>query len=213
MHYKFIGDHSVLIDFSESLKPLEEIHQLSKYLHANRPIWALDIIPGLDSLVIRLNYPIEEPIIKRNTAVQELKKIYESFVEQYKVVEQNNKLHSLQVCYHPDVALDITAIAKACNLSITEIINLHKNAIYTVDLIGFMPGFAYCSGLHFNLKLPRLASPRAMVPKGSVAIAELQTAIYPSNTQGDGILLGNLQISFLTQSRILQVFLGREINL
>jgi biotin-dependent carboxylase-like uncharacterized protein len=62
--------------------------------------------------------------------------------------------------------------------------------LYTVDILGFMPGFAYFSGLNPKLRLPRLASPRPAVPKGSVAIAELQTAIYPRTTPGGWNIIG-----------------------
>jgi biotin-dependent carboxylase-like uncharacterized protein len=53
-----------------------------------------------------------------------------------------------------------------------------------------MPGFAYCSGLDPSLRLPRLEKPRTAVPPGSVAIAELQTAIYPKTTPGGWNIIG-----------------------
>ena len=75
-------------------------------------------------------------------------------------------------------------------MSIEETIHLHKKNLYTADILGFMPGFAYFSGLDPKLRLPRLSSPRPAVPKGSVAIAELQTAIYPRTTPGGWNLIG-----------------------
>jgi len=61
MHCTPLGDHSLLIDFSESKNPLKEIHGLSKLLFTNKPVWAAEIVPGLSTLVIQLNYRDQTP--------------------------------------------------------------------------------------------------------------------------------------------------------
>lgn len=190
MHCTLIGDHSVLIDFSKSSEPLKSIHALSKALFANQPSWASEIVPGLDSLVIQLQCTNENPKTIREQALADLKKIGEQFEKQKNRKTSPNKIHRIQVCYHSDLGLDLPAIAKACKLSTEEVVRLHKNSLYTADILGFMPGFAYFSGLNPELRLPRLASPRPAVPKGSVAIAELQTAIYPRVTPGGWNIIG-----------------------
>lgn len=190
MHCTLIGDHSVLIDFSKSTHPLKDIHELSRLLFANRPLWAAEIVPGLDSLVIQLQYSLEDPELTRQQAFLDLEKIGKQLEKQGKRKTYPAKIHHIQVCYHPDVALDLLAIAKSCKLTTEEVVSLHKNNLYTVDILGFMPGFAYLSGLNPKLRLPRLSSPRPMVPKGSVAIAELQTAIYPRPTPGGWNIIG-----------------------
>lgn len=176
MHCTLIGDHSILIDFSKSTQALKDIHELSKLLLADKPLWAAEIVPGLDSLVIQLQSGLEEPSLTRQHAFAELEKINKQREKQKKRSTYPAKIHRIQICYHPDVALDLHTIAKACKLSIEETIHLHKTSLYTADILGFMPGFAYFSGLNPKLRLPRLSSPRPAVPKGSVAIAELQTA-------------------------------------
>ncbi|QWE21056.1 5-oxoprolinase/urea amidolyase family protein [Polynucleobacter sp. AP-Kolm-20A-A1] len=190
MHCTLIGDHSILIDFSKSTQALKDIHELSKLLLADKPLWAAEIVPGLDSLVIQLQSGVDEPSLTRQHAFAELEKINKQREKQKKRSTYPAKIHRIQVCYHPDVALDLHAIAKACKLSVEETIHLHKTSLYTADILGFMPGFAYFSGLNPKLRLPRLSSPRPAVPKGSVAIAELQTAIYPRTTPGGWNLIG-----------------------
>ena len=68
MHCTLIGDHSVLIDFSKSKNALKEIHELSRLLFASKPEWAAEIVPGLDSLVIQLQYPTADTIQTREQA-------------------------------------------------------------------------------------------------------------------------------------------------
>jgi KipI family sensor histidine kinase inhibitor len=190
MHCTLIGDHSVLIDFSKSRAPLEDIHALSRLLFANKPLWAAEIVPGLDSLVVQLQYGTQDPQWARQQAFADLEKIGKQLAKQKGRKTYAAKIHRIQVCYHPDVALDLAAIAKDCKLTTEQVIKLHKGNLYTVDILGFMPGFAYFSGLNPKLCLPRLASPRPAVPKGSVAIAELQTAIYPRTTPGGWNIIG-----------------------
>ena len=190
MHCTLIGDHSILIDFSKSSNALKDIHELSKLLLASKPAWASEVVPGLDSLVIQLEYTNQDPNLTRQQAFADLEKISQQLVKQKKRSTYPAKIHRIQVCYHPDVALDLLAIAKVCKLSVEETIHLHKSNLYTADILGFMPGFAYFSGLNPQLRLPRLSSPRPAVPKGSVAIAELQTAIYPRTTPGGWNLIG-----------------------
>ena len=190
MHCTLIGDHSVLMDFSKSPNPLKDIHGISMMLFDNKPSWASEIIPGLDSLVIQLEYSGDKPELTRSLAIAELTQLAEKFQKQQVKKKSAANIHRIQVCYHPDTSPDIKAIAKACNLTIEKVIQLHKSATYTADILGFMPGFAYFSGLAPELQLPRLPSPRAAVPKGSVAIAELQTAIYPRTTPGGWNLIG-----------------------
>jgi len=190
MHCILIGDHSVLIDFSKSDQALKDIHEISKLLFANKPVWAAEIVPGLDSLVIQLQYGLNDPRLTREAALAELEKVGKQLEKQKKATTYPTKIHRIQVCYHPDVALDLLAIAKACKLSAEQVVALHKGNLYTADILGFMPGFAYFSGLNLKLRLPRLNSPRPAVPKGSVAIAELQTAIYPRTTPGGWNIIG-----------------------
>ena len=190
MHCTPLGDHGLLIDFTESKNPLKEIHGLSKQLFANKPIWAAEIVSGLTSLVIELDYQDQVPKQVREQAIKELEKINAQLQKQKIRKTAISKVHQIQVCYHPELGLDLIEIAKACGLTVEETIQLHKKNVYTADILGFMPGFAYFSGLNPSLRLPRLSSPRPSVPKGSVAIADLQTAIYPRSTPGGWNLIG-----------------------
>jgi biotin-dependent carboxylase-like uncharacterized protein len=57
-----------------------------------------------------------------------------------------------------------------------------------------MPGFAYLGMLPESLATPRLDTPRARVPAGSVAIAGRQTAVYPVASPGGWNLIGRTSL-------------------
>lgn len=87
---------------------------------------------------------------------------------------------------------DLSDVAKATGLSVDDVIRRHADATYTVDTIGFMPGFAYLAGLDPLLELPRHKTPRPRVPAGSLAIAADRTAVYPSPSPGGWHLIGTV---------------------
>lgn len=87
---------------------------------------------------------------------------------------------------------DLDDVARATGLSTAEVIERHARAVYTVDTIGFRPGFAYLTGLDPALVVPRRATPRPRVPAGALAIADVYTAVYPSESPGGWNLIGHV---------------------
>jgi KipI family sensor histidine kinase inhibitor len=87
---------------------------------------------------------------------------------------------------------DLGHVAEASGHTTREICELHAAATYTVETMGFAPGFAYLSGLPAALALPRRATPRPRVPAGSIAIAGAHTAVYPFDSPGGWHLIGSV---------------------
>ncbi len=86
---------------------------------------------------------------------------------------------------------DLVEISNRIGLSIDEIIDVHAGNEYSVQAIGFLPGFPYLGELAEPLAgLPRRETPRTSVPAGSVAIAGRQTCIYPEASPGGWHLIG-----------------------
>lgn len=94
------------------------------------------------------------------------------------------------VCYAPPFSLDLTEVAQHNQISEKEVISIHSSAIYTVYMIGFMPGFPYLGGMSPKIAAPRKQNPRAHIPKGAVGIAGLQTGIYPADSPGGWQIIG-----------------------
>jgi len=97
---------------------------------------------------------------------------------------------TIPVCYGELYGPDIEEVADVNSLSIQDVISLHTQAVYTVYMIGFVPGFAYMGGMNEQLATPRKATPRQTIPAGSVGIAGKQTGIYPLETPGGWQIIG-----------------------
>lgn len=185
-----LGDTAFLIDFRGYPDPLSQIHQLCSRLFSASPSWLKDALPGIDSLLISLNFESTNYQETRAAARLQVEGLIEELQKDKKAKITNDTVHRVRVCYDPELAPDLLASAEKCKLPLREFINRHKNSEIRVDILGFMPGFPYCSGLDPSLRLPRLETPRTAVPKGSVAIAELQTGIYPKPTPGGWNVIG-----------------------
>ena len=109
----------------------------------------------------------------------------------FDILEQKEeKVVSIDVYYGTDVGFDLEDISKKTLLSIDEIISIHSKKLYDVYAIGFLPGFAYLGNVDKKIAMPRLSSPRKIIPKGSLAIADTQTAVYPQNSPGGWNIIG-----------------------
>jgi len=99
--------------------------------------------------------------------------------------------HRLPVYYHPSVGPDLKTIATAKNIHVDELIQRHYSRSYLVTAVGFTPGFAYMGSVDPSIAMARKHSPRALVPKGSVGIADTQTGIYPRQSPGGWNIIGH----------------------
>ena len=85
---------------------------------------------------------------------------------------------------------DLAGLARDRGLAPGDVVRLHAGVEYTVQMLGFAPGFAYMGMVPEPIAAPRLATPRTRVPAGSVAIAGRHTGIYPAAIPGGWNLIG-----------------------
>lgn len=124
-----------------------------------------------------------------------------SLLNQPRQVNQTNaNIIELPVYYHPDVGPDLIRYHEQ-GLSSQEVVQLHTSVTYTVCAIGFAPGFAFMTEVAEALRRPRRATPRLMLPKGSVGIAEHQTAIYPNASPGGWNIIGNCPVNLFNPNQ------------
>lgn len=110
-------------------------------------------------------------------------------------------LIEVPVCYEPECAPDLADVANLLAMSVREVVTLHTSAEYIVKFVGFVPGFAYLTGLPAQLHVPRLDSPRPRVAAGSVAIAGDQAGVYPSDVPGGWRLIGRTPVLMFDATR------------
>jgi KipI family sensor histidine kinase inhibitor len=87
---------------------------------------------------------------------------------------------------------DLDQVAASAGCPPERVIELFVGADFTVNVVGFAPGFAYLGGLPPELRhIARRARPRPAVPPGSIALAHGQAAVYPAASPGGWQLIGH----------------------
>lgn len=112
----------------------------------------------------------------------------------------DEKIVNIDVYYGVEVGLDLEDMSTKTDLSIQEIIDIHSNKLYDVYAIGFLPGFAYLASVDKRIAMPRLSSPRKQIPKGSVSIADTQTAVYPQASPGGWNIIGRTALELFDKN-------------
>jgi KipI family sensor histidine kinase inhibitor len=97
--------------------------------------------------------------------------------------------HELRAIYNGP---DLDAVAEMTGLSVRDVVAVHASREYTVELVGFLPGFGYLSPLDPRLVVARRPTPRTHVPRGSLGIAGEYTGIYPIASPGGWQLIGQV---------------------
>ncbi len=147
----------------------------------------VDLVPSYASLLI-----IYDPMKTDHLAVAH--RVRSSLGDLAAMSGAEGKLVELPVYYHPEAGEDLEALADRAGMSIDEVVALHAGTEYRVYAIGFAPGFAYLGQVDERIAAPRLATPRQRVPRGAVAIADRQTAVYPAISPGGWNLIGRCPV-------------------
>jgi allophanate hydrolase subunit 1 len=85
---------------------------------------------------------------------------------------------------------DLGRVAGLWGMPVDAVVRRHRDTEFRVAFCGFLPGFGYLTGLPEELAVPRLATPRARVPAGSVGLAGPYTGVYPGASPGGWLLIG-----------------------
>lgn len=107
----------------------------------------------------------------------------------------------LPVWYSTGSGQDLAEVAELCGLSVDGVVEMHSSQVYNAYATGFAPGFCYLGDTPEPLAVPRLATPRRAVPAGSVALADRQTAVYPSVSPGGWRLIGRCPLELFNLSK------------
>lgn len=143
----------------------------------------IDLVPSYASLLI-----IYDPF--RTDHLHVSQQVHAALEAQTATALEGGRTVVLPVYYSAESGEDLEALATQANLSTQQVIDLHAGGDYRVYAIGFAPGFAYLGEVDERIAAPRLSTPRQKVPRGAVAIADRQTAVYPSVSPGGWNLIG-----------------------
>ncbi len=196
------GDHAILVDweingFSEAIN--DTVHSLAAKLRESGKY--IDVVPGYDSLVCVFD-------LATRSAGSTKRHIEDILARSTQSSNRTGQLIEIPVHYGGENGPDMNTICKSAKLSADEVIALHSKSEYRVCMMGFIPGFTFLSPAPEKLHHPRLATPRAKVPAGSVGIANWQAGIYGLESPGGWQIIGRTPLSIFDVQRERPFLLG-----
>lgn len=184
------GDSGLLLDFGDVVS--EEVNIL---VHATNHAVNQAKIPGVTGTIPAFS----SLLIEYDPLIASLSSLVES-CSQLTISSQiidSGRVIDVPVWYGGDAGPDLSFAAQVLKISPEEIIELHTSMPYRIYCMGFSAGFPLAGLLPRRLVLARRSIPRTMVPAGSVAMAGVQTGIYPIASPGGWHILGRTPISLL----------------
>lgn len=148
----------------------------------------LEVVPGIDSVVVRF----DAATLNGEDA---MRRLADALVEGISPPESVAPVLEIPVVYGGEHGPDLDALCERFGMTRDEFIALHTGREYTVDMVGFTPGFAFIGGLDERLRAPRRDSPRQRVAAGSVAVADERTGIYAIASPGGWNVIGRTSLS------------------
>jgi antagonist of KipI len=182
-----VGEAAFSVELGEGIDPgvSARVRGLDRALAARAFPWLRETVPTYRSLLVIVDAGAREEAAAR---LGELSSAPGDG-------EPGGRRHEVPVVYGGEHGPDLAEVAAHCGVSEAELIARHGAQDYLAYMLGFMPGFAYLGLLPRALETPRRTTPRVRVPAGAVAVAGLQTGIYPFATPGGWNLIGRTALT------------------
>lgn len=197
MHLAPLGDSAVVIELGNVIKEttLARVRALAAALTRDPPAGVVDVVPAFTTVTV-----FYDP--GRTGDYASLCKDLQARARNSRPSKQNGVLTiTIPVCYGGALGPDLAEVAHISKQSEEEVVRLHAEPLYAVHAIGFTPGFPYLGGLPEKLHVPRRATPRTVVPAGSVGIGGAQTGIYPRESPGGWNIIGRTPLVLFQSDR------------
>jgi inhibitor of KinA len=186
MRIRAQGEGGVVVELGDGIDPAvnARVHQLARAVTARLGEEVLEVVPSYRSLLV-----IHDPLrTSRERLVERLRALVEEL--EHAPALPPHRVVRIPTCYGGAHGPDLAEVARLAGMTAQEVVRRHAAPSYLVHFLGFTPGFPYLGGLDPGLATPRLDSPRARIPGGSVAIGGVQTGIYPVESPGGWRIVG-----------------------
>ena len=185
MQIRNAGENAVIVYLGEGSSPevSARVQAAAAACEAALGSALIDLVPSHASLLVIFDW-----LQFDHAAVRE--RLGECLADLDRGALRDGKPVVLPAWYGPEAGPDIEGLAARAGLGVQDVIDIHQSTEYRVYAVGFAPGFAYLGHVDERIAAPRLDTPRQRVPRGAVAIADRQTAVYPAESPGGWNLIG-----------------------
>jgi KipI family sensor histidine kinase inhibitor len=191
------GDGCLLLEFGTVLS-IEANHQAASAAALLNQAWRegglaglTDIVPGMVTVGLHYRPECVEMAADQASPYAALAAQVTALLSGQTVAPASAARHiEIPVCYGGEFGPDLEEMASFCGLSAEALIERHTRAWLDVLMVGFAPGHPYIGILDPQLNPPRRSTPRTLVKRGSIGLANRQTNVYPVDSPGGWNLIG-----------------------
>ena len=209
MELRAVSENAIMLYLGDSASPdtARQVQAAVAAIERGLAEELIDLVPSYASVLV-----IYDPL--QIDHLEAGKRIRQALAGTTSLAADSGNTVTLPVYYATETGADLAALAQRNGLSVDDVINLHSSAAYRVYAIGFAPGFAYLGEVNERIAAPRLSTPRSTVPRGAVAIADRQTAVYPSESPGGWNLIGRCPLPMFdpASNPCMPVSVGDEVR-
>ena len=195
MNYPILpcGDCAVTVQAGNEIseETNRRVVELLQTLAESGPKGIRELVPSYSAVCIHY----DPAVLSYDALIAYLKSIE---IKELSSESASQQIVEIPVCYGGEYGPDLDFVAQHNGLSAEDVVAIHSGGTYLVYMLGFLPGFAYMGGMDERIATPRLTSPRAKIPAGSVGIAGGQTGIYPLSSPGGWQLIGRTPLKLFT---------------
>lgn len=183
--FRLMGDRSLLVELGDEISPA--VNQAVQELFTALDIYPIDgvkeLVPGYRSLMVVYDPLTISPVVLKRTIGATYDHLNQTELPEPRTID-------IPIVYGGEQGPDLENVAQYHQITPQEVVDYHTRPVYRVYMIGFTPGYPYLGEVPDAIATPRHKTPRILVPKGSVGIAQKQTGIYSVDSPGGWQIIG-----------------------
>jgi inhibitor of KinA len=193
-----LGLDALTVDFGNVISEAvsDRVLSLERAINAAPFEGFIETVPAFSSLTVYFD-PLRSD--QRSGASALVRGHLESLARQVAAMPAEHETHVIAVDFRD--APDLSEMSERLGIGPTEIVSIFTEREYRVYMLGFLPGFAYMGEVDTRIAMPRKATPRTRVARGSVGIAGRQTGIYPVDSPGGWQIIGRTEAKLFERDR------------
>src|SRR5262245_59863855 len=131
-----LGDSAVLIQFGDEIDFTinQRVHAMANLIESSSIHGIVETVPAYATLLVHYN-PLNLSFIQiKNQLREKIDQVAE-------ISSRKPRQVQVPVRYGGEYGMDLESVASYLQLSVTDVIRIHSEKIYTVYMMGFTPGF------------------------------------------------------------------------
>jgi len=184
------GDRAVLIEFENRIDPEinRQVRSLALTIEEEKTAGIEEVLPAFRTLMVTY-----DPLILDHEILQ---KNVRSWLDKAKNIHlPPGRVFALPTVYGGEHGPDLELVSGMTGLPAAEVVRIVSETKFLVYFVGFICGLVHLGGLSEKLGVPRLNTPRAFVPAGSVGMGGGQVTVLPTDLPSGFNYIGRTFVS------------------